>query len=85
MFSEGEVEIWEGLLTFSFFPATVFTSYIADRRLFIFKYLPRISKDKEGDMEMGATENHIDLGQRRAELEGTEEIAESFEQKSGGR
>lgn len=81
VFSEGIVEVWEGLLTFMFFPATVLTSYIADRRLFVFKYLPRISKDKEGDLEMGATENHIDLASRRAEPAEVAEIAESFEQK----
>lgn len=38
--SPGEVEIWEALLTFMFFPATVFTAYAADRRMY--KY---ISKD----------------------------------------
>jgi solute carrier family 8 (sodium/calcium exchanger) len=37
--SRGVVEIWEGLLTFAFFPATVLTAYIADRRLLIYKYL----------------------------------------------
>lgn len=84
VFSEGEVEVWEGLLTFLFFPATVLTSYIADRRLFIFKYLPRISKDgkKESEMELGAAENHIDLASgKRPAQDNTDEIAESFEQK----
>lgn len=33
------VEVWEGILTFSFFPATVLTAYVADRRLLIYKYL----------------------------------------------
>lgn len=82
VFSEGEVEVWEGVLTFLFFPTTVLTSYIADRRLFIFKYIPRISKDakKENDMEMGA-ENHIDLSAKRTTQEPTDEVAESFEQK----
>lgn len=81
VFSEGVVEVWEGLLTFLFFPATVLTSYIADRRLFVFKYLPRISKDKEGELEMGPTENHIDLSSKRQDAEEIEEIAENFEQK----
>ncbi|KAK6639557.1 hypothetical protein RUM43_007830 [Polyplax serrata] len=81
VFSEGVVEVWEGLLTFLFFPATVLTSYIADRRLFVFKYLPRISKDKEGELEMGQTENHIDLSAKRSDLDENEEIAENFEQK----
>ncbi|KAL0270228.1 UNVERIFIED_CONTAM: hypothetical protein PYX00_007700 [Menopon gallinae] len=81
VFSEGVVEVWEGLLTFFFFPATVLTSYIADRRLFVFKYLPRISKNKEEDLEMAATENHIDLGAKKPEPEPLEEIAENFEAK----
>ncbi|CAG0923494.1 unnamed protein product, partial [Notodromas monacha] len=39
--SYGEVEVWEGLLTFIFFPATVVTAYIADRRLLFYKYLAK--------------------------------------------
>lgn len=39
VFSPGIVEIWEGLVTFSFFPATVLTAYAADRRLH--KYLSK--------------------------------------------
>ncbi|KAI1288400.1 Sodium/calcium exchanger 3 [Halotydeus destructor] len=40
-FSYGVIEIWEGLLTFAFFPLTVLTAYIADRRLFVYKYLSK--------------------------------------------
>ncbi|CAG9763896.1 unnamed protein product [Ceutorhynchus assimilis] len=32
-FSPGEVEIWEGLVTFAFFPCTVLTAYGADRQI----------------------------------------------------
>ncbi|XP_055851755.1 sodium/calcium exchanger 3 isoform X4 [Episyrphus balteatus] len=39
--SPGRVEVWEGLLTFMFFPATVLTAYIADRRMLIYKYLDK--------------------------------------------
>lgn len=38
VFSPGVVEVWEGLVTFSFFPATVLTAYAADRRILV-KYL----------------------------------------------
>lgn len=38
--SPGVVEVWEGLVTFSFFPATVLTAYAADRRLLV-KYLSK--------------------------------------------
>ncbi|XP_031629723.1 sodium/calcium exchanger 1 isoform X2 [Contarinia nasturtii] len=37
--SPGVVEPWESLLTFMFFPLTVLTAYIADRRLLIYKYI----------------------------------------------
>ncbi|XP_048523249.1 sodium/calcium exchanger 3 isoform X2 [Dendroctonus ponderosae] len=33
VFSPGRVEIWEGLVTFSFFPCTVITAYAADRNI----------------------------------------------------
>ena len=39
--SYGVIEIWEGLVTFMMFPATVLTAYIADRRLLIYKYLAK--------------------------------------------
>lgn len=41
VFSYGEVEIWEGVLTFLFFPATVWTAYVADKRLLIYKYISK--------------------------------------------
>jgi solute carrier family 8 (sodium/calcium exchanger) len=37
----GVIEIWEGFLTFAFFPLTVLVAYIADRRLLIYKYLDK--------------------------------------------
>lgn len=39
--SPGVVEVWEALLTFLFFPATVVTAYIADRKLLVYKLLSR--------------------------------------------
>lgn len=36
--SEGVVECWEGFLTFMFFPATVLTAYMADRKLKIMNF-----------------------------------------------
>ena len=40
-FSPGRVEIWEGFLTFLFFPLTVLTAYIADKRLLVYKYISK--------------------------------------------
>jgi len=39
--SVGVVEVWEGIVTFLFFPATVATAYIADRRLLFYKYISK--------------------------------------------
>ena len=39
--SYGIVEPWEGILTFLFFPATVWTAYVAERRLFCYKYMSK--------------------------------------------
>ncbi|XP_037952270.1 sodium/calcium exchanger 3-like isoform X2 [Teleopsis dalmanni] len=37
-FSRGRIDIWEGVVTLIFLPITVWTAYLADRRLFVFKY-----------------------------------------------
>jgi solute carrier family 8 (sodium/calcium exchanger) len=59
--SPGIVEVWEGILTFLFFPLTVGTAYIADQKIFFYKFLSkkyRASRNKgtvvvsEGDVEM---------------------------------
>ncbi|XP_032776741.2 sodium/calcium exchanger 3 isoform X1 [Daphnia magna] len=39
--SAGVVEVWEGILTFLFFPMTILTAYIADRRLLFYKYISK--------------------------------------------
>ncbi|KAG8444098.1 hypothetical protein GDO86_009329 [Hymenochirus boettgeri] len=38
-FSPGVVEVWEGLLTFFFFPICVVFAWVADRRLLFYKYV----------------------------------------------
>jgi solute carrier family 8 (sodium/calcium exchanger) len=39
--SPGVVDPWEAIVTFLFFPATVVTAYIADRKLLVYKFLSR--------------------------------------------
>merc|ERR1712180_564571 len=39
--SYGEVNTWEGILTFLFFPATVGTAYIAEKRMFCYKWFSK--------------------------------------------
>ncbi|XP_012553100.2 sodium/calcium exchanger 2 [Bombyx mori] len=60
--SPSEVEVWEGAVTFLFFPATVMTAYIADRRLLVYKYLKKgyrvnergviVEAEGDGSLEM---------------------------------
>merc|ERR1712102_151091 len=45
--SYGVVESWEGILTFLFFPATVYTAFVADKRMFFYKYLDK-KRDQRG-------------------------------------
>ncbi|EYC23819.1 hypothetical protein Y032_0015g2847 [Ancylostoma ceylanicum] len=52
--SPGEIEIWEGLLTFAFFPLTVFTAWIADIKIIQNRFLPR--RYRRGSHGMIATE-----------------------------
>jgi len=60
----GQVDSWEGILTFLFFPATVYTAFVADRRMFFYKYLDKkyraqrgvIVQSEKSDIESRATE-----------------------------
>merc|ERR1719175_282790 len=62
--SYGVVESWEGILTFLFFPATVYTAFVADRRMFFYKYFDKkyrvqrgvIVQSEKGDIESRAQE-----------------------------
>lgn len=68
--SYGIVEPWEGILTFLFFPATVWTAYVAERRLFCYKYMHKsyrvnkrgvIVQTEKDDIERRGTEKFKDL------------------------
>merc|ERR1712004_798329 len=68
--SYGKVESWEGILTFLFFPATVYTAYVADRRLFCYKYMSKtyrmnkhgvVVQSEKGDIEGRAEEKFKDF------------------------
>ncbi|XP_060805037.1 sodium/calcium exchanger 1 isoform X2 [Amyelois transitella] len=68
--SPSEVEVWEGAITFLFFPATVLTAYIADRRLLVYKYLKKgyrvnergviVEAEGDGSVEMALKPNSND-------------------------
>merc|ERR1712241_313431 len=68
--SRGVVESWEGILTFLFFPATVYTAYVADRRLFCYKYMSKtyrmnkhgiVVQTEKSDIESRAQEKFKDF------------------------
>lgn len=88
VFSVGVVEVWEGVVTFMFFPATVITAYIADRRLLVYKYLHKryrmtrrgVIVQSEGDVEMVNKINHVDGGLKSLEEEAESEEVREFEQ-----
>jgi len=62
--SYGQVDIWEGVLTFLFFPMTVYTAFVADRRMLFYKYFDKkyrakgavIVQSEKGDVENRASE-----------------------------
>jgi len=58
--SYGRVEVWEGVLTFLFFPMTVYTAFVADRRMLFYKYFDKKYRAKKGvivQSEKGDIEN----------------------------
>merc|ERR1711884_650501 len=67
--SYGQVDSWEGIVTFLFFPATVYTAFVADRRMFFYKYLDMkyraqrgvIVQSEKGDIENRAEEKFKDF------------------------
>ncbi|XP_018319809.1 sodium/calcium exchanger 3 isoform X2 [Agrilus planipennis] len=75
--SPEEVEVWEGILTFLFFPATVLTAYAADRKMY--KYIKKsyrmnvrgviVQAEGMDSMEMGQTEIELDDAHEDAKQE----------------
>merc|ERR1719184_330385 len=60
--SYGKVETWEGLLTFIFFPLTVWTAWVAERRMLCYKWFSKA--EEEGVIALGGK---ADLESRGAE------------------
>lgn len=64
-FSPGRVELWESFLTFMFFPLTVLTAYIADRRLLIYKYIGKEYRmNKHGVMVQTEADSAFEMNGR---------------------
>jgi len=61
--TEGRVDVWEGVLTFLFFPLTVYTAFVADRRMLFYKYFDKKYRAKKGvivQSEKGDVENRAE-------------------------
>lgn len=61
----GVIDIWEGLVTFLMFPATVITAYIADRRLLIYKYLNKKYRMGKHGVIVGTEGEDVELAQTK--------------------
>merc|ERR1719295_714070 len=46
--SENVVESWEGIVTFLFFPITVYMAFVADRRMYFYKYFDKKYRAQRG-------------------------------------
>ncbi|KAL3872681.1 hypothetical protein ACJMK2_035892 [Sinanodonta woodiana] len=85
--SYGIIEVWEAVLTLLFFPLTVLSAYIADKKIFFNKFIPkkyRTSKHRgmvvagEGDTEMGRA-SHVEHEVFFAGLEQEDPDIQEFE------
>jgi len=65
--SKGKVESWEGILTFLFFPATVYTAYVADRRLFCYKYMSKTYRMNKHGIVVQTEKGGTDIESRAQE------------------
>ena len=59
--SYGVVDVWEAVLTFLFFPATVITAYIADKKLLVYKLLSRKYRSRKGIVIQSEGLNEMEL------------------------
>nr|XP_060614399.1 sodium/calcium exchanger 1-like [Anolis sagrei ordinatus] len=76
-FSPGVVELWEGLLTFLFFPICVLQAWVADRRLLFYKY---VQKKYRADKARGLIiETEGDTGYPKLDMEMDNSLKEGSE------
>eukprot|EP00057_Strongylocentrotus_purpuratus_P007467 XP_011661941.1 PREDICTED: sodium/calcium exchanger 3 isoform X4 [Strongylocentrotus purpuratus] len=82
LFSPGVIELWEAIVTLLMFPVTVIWAYIADKRIFFYRFLRkkytaervvRRGSNLQNAMEMGENEmheNHLNHGMDGVEFKG---------------
>ncbi len=79
--SYGIVEVWEAALTFVFFPLCVGTAYIAERRLFCYKYMSKTYRMGRGGVivQTEAADKRIKEETFKDDLEGMDPALAEFE------
>ncbi len=93
VFSPGEVEVWEAVLTFLFFPLCVVQAWVADRRLLFYKYAQkRYRTDKgrgiivsEGGEDVGTEEGFTKMDMFETHLDGMLGVERGREQEEEAR
>ncbi|XP_061660002.1 solute carrier family 8 member 4a isoform X1 [Syngnathoides biaculeatus] len=97
VFSPGEVEVWEAVLTFLFFPLCVLQAWMADRRLLFYRYVGKryradknrgIVVESEGDAMFAKMDSETDGHPKEASdgmPEGVEEGAEQDQEEEARR
>lgn len=61
------VDLWEAILTFVFFPATVLTAYVADRHIFFYNFLSRKYRGRiAGTTVTAEGRDALELGEKDA-------------------
>lgn len=77
------VDIWEGVVTFMFFPATVGTAYIAERRLLIYKYIGKNYRmNKRGLMvQSEAAEQTLEMNNHHDNFKALEDASNNEDMK----
>lgn len=66
--SEEKIEVWEAAITFMFFPATVLTAYIADRKLLLYKYLSKKYRVNRRGVIVGGEGEDVEMAPAKASL-----------------
>uniref|UniRef100_A0ACB8G9C3 Sodium/calcium exchanger 3 n=1 Tax=Sphaerodactylus townsendi TaxID=933632 RepID=A0ACB8G9C3_9SAUR len=80
-FSPGEVELWEGFLTFLFFPLCVLQAWLADRRLLFYKYVKKKYRTDKArgliiETEGDSSYPKLDMEMDNSLKEGSEDLIE---------
>ncbi|XP_014250497.1 sodium/calcium exchanger 1 isoform X2 [Cimex lectularius] len=79
--SKGVVDVWEGLLTFIFFPLTVLTAFIADKKIPIHKIPLKLIRRFKSHSAVGAVES-VDMELSKSDYDDFEEMLENARQQS---